>query len=119
MKFAIIFASICSIATLADTARAQPNTPPATYAQIVADTRAISNEYELMSKMGARPVTLDLVPFGRSSDAFYQRGKKSDEIAFVCPNANWKGGPTKAMIVRTEAGGDGGRFYHLNNCASK
>lgn len=119
MKFAILFASICSIASLADIARAQPNIPPATYSQIVVDTRAASSEYELMNKMGARPVVLDLVPFGQSSDAFYQRGKKSDEIAFVCLNASWKGGPTKAMIVRTEAGGDGGRFYHLNNCAIK
>lgn len=118
MKFGILLASLCSIATLADVACAQPTAPPSTYAQVAADTRSTSSEYELMTKMGARPVLLDLVPFGGSSDAFYQRGKKADEIAFVCPN-RYKGGPTKAMIVRTEAGGDGGRFYHLDHCTKR
>jgi len=119
MKFGILFASLCSIATLADVACAQPTAPVSTYAQIAADTRALTSEYELMNRMGARPVVLDLVPFGGGSDSFYQRGKKNDEIAFVCPNKGYKGGPTKGMIVRTEAGGDGGRFYHLDNCSRK
>jgi hypothetical protein len=119
MKFGILLAAVCSVATVADVACAQPNTPPSTYAQIASDTRKLQNEYELMTRMGARPVVLDLVPFGGGSDAFYQRGKKADEIAFVCPNAGYKGGPTTAMIVRTEAGGDGGRFYHLDRCVPK
>lgn len=118
MKFGILLASLCSIATLADVACAQPGTPPATYAQIAADTRAITDEYQLMNRMGALPVQLDLVPFGGGSDAFYQRGKKADEIAFVCLNKH-KGGPTKAVIVRTESGGDGGRFYHLDHCTKR
>ena len=118
MKFGILLASLCSTATIADVACAQPTAPPGNYAQIAADTRAITDEYQLLNRMGARPVLLDLVPFGGSSDAFHQRGKKADEIAFVCPN-KYKGGPTKAMIVRTEAGGDGGRIYRLNNCTKR
>lgn len=117
MKFGLLLATLCSVVTIADVC-AQPTAPASNYAQIAADTRKIQNEYELMTRMGARPVVLDLVPFGGGSPDFYQRGKKADEIAFVCPN-KYAGGPTRAMIVRTESGGDGGRFYHLDNCLRK
>jgi hypothetical protein len=118
MKFAIVFAASCSAAFLADAAYAQTQASLATYAQVVADTRATSNEHQLTNKMVARMVALDLVPFGQGSDAFYQRGKKADEIAFTC-SKHYTGGPTQAMIVRTEPGGDGGRFYHLDSCARR
>lgn len=118
MKFAIVFAASCSAAFLADAAHAQPQTSPATYAQVVADTRAIGNEHQLMNSMVARTVVLDLVRFGRDSNAFYERGKKADEIAFTC-SQHYTGGPTQAVIARTEPGGDGGRFYHLDSCAKR
>ncbi|RZI60506.1 MAG: hypothetical protein EOP14_00965 [Pseudomonas sp.] len=118
MKFAIVFAASCSAAFFADAAYAQHQASPVTYAQVAADTRAISNEHQLTIKMVARTVVLDLVPFGQGSDAFYQRGKKADEIAFTC-SKHYIGGPTQAVIVQTEPGGDGGRFYHLDSCAKR
>ncbi|RZI54542.1 MAG: hypothetical protein EOP12_02345 [Pseudomonas sp.] len=118
MKFAIVLAVSCSAAFFAEAVTAQLKKSPASYAQIVADTRAINNENELMSKMTARTVELDLVPFGRGLDAFYQRGKKADEIAFTCSKP-YIGGRTSAMIARTEASGDGGRFYHLDSCTAQ
>lgn len=62
-------------------------------------------------------MVLDAVPFGSGSDAFYQRGKKADEIAFACI-VKYKGSLAKAVIVRTESSGDGGRFYHLDHCTA-
>ena len=107
----------CAFLALSATAQTLASPPPATYNQILVDTQRITNEYQLMTIIGARAVALDLVGFGKGSDAFFQRGHRQDEIGFVCMNTTFKGGAMTGTIVRTEVSPDTGRFYFLKDCA--
>ena len=92
--------------------------PAIDYPTLVQMTRALqSDPNDLIEKVVARHVRLTLMRYSHMPERLHQIDQTGDLIDFVClDSASFAEGPTKAQIVRFEAGVEGAVTYWLTGC---
>lgn len=92
--------------------------PAIDYPTLVQMTRALqSDPNDLVDKVVARHVRLTLMRYSHMPERLHQIDRTEDLIDFVClDSASFAEGPTKAQIVRFEAGVEGAVTYWLTGC---